>query len=102
VAQGAAGQALPETEIMTYLEAFKQAMREFGHADEEIERRLKKVGMLVPMPVPPNTVIPQQDERTVIEGIKLAARSWTTFEKTQPAAAEARINEILQRLRKVN
>lgn len=58
---------------MTYPEGFKQAMRELGHTEKDIEERVKVCNALLPMPAD-GVQIPRGHEREFIDFVKAMSK----------------------------
>jgi hypothetical protein len=84
---------------MTYLEGFKQAMREVGQSEEEIEERIKLTLLMMPMPVPPNSDIPAGRERGFMDIIKRFHAEWQERTRQDPDGV---MDELVAKVRKRN
>ena len=87
---------------MTYLEAFKQGLREIGVPEAEIDKRLTRLMMLAPMPVNPHEQMPKGTERRLIEFVKMTALDFVRSLKENPDEALAKVKQTVAKRLKAN
>lgn len=85
---------------MTYLEVFKQAMREYGDDDATIERRVQQAKEL--MPLPDKEHVPEEKVRACIDELVAMRKAIKAMMDKNPAATVAAIGEKLRQYNQKN